>query len=210
MNSHLTPQELVEAAESGLSSVRMAHVERCEACAGAVRELHSALGDVRTTAAIPEPSPLFWDHFSARVREATSAEPLPRTSWWGSLWRPVVAVAALAVVAVLGLNVISTPDLPPEVTTRASVDGPQEVVVPPTSPEETPGPAIAPASIDAPDAWESDPEALRAVTAVASRLGEDGLQTLALASGPALLDDLNSRELQEFARLLRAQMGGVK
>jgi hypothetical protein len=95
---HLTPPELIEAAEHSAPPARMTHVEACRACATAVAELRAALGDARLAADVPEPSPLFWDHFSARVKDATSGEPVPHPRWWAGVWRPVFAVAGLAAV----------------------------------------------------------------------------------------------------------------
>ena len=49
---------------------------------------------------VPEPSPLFWDHLSRRVREAVAAEPAPTRSWTSrvNLAWAAGAVGALAVV----------------------------------------------------------------------------------------------------------------
>ncbi len=43
---------------------------------------------------VPEPSPLFWDHLSARVGEAVAAEQAPRRSW---IERAVVDAAGDAI-----------------------------------------------------------------------------------------------------------------
>lgn len=192
---HLTPRELIEAAEHSAPPARMTHVEDCQACASAVAELRAALGEARLAADVPEPSPLFWDHFSARVKEATSAEPVPHARWWAGVWRPVVAVASLAAVAVVGWSVLVTPvavDVP-DVGTEASLELPGIDDVP-----------------ELPDGWEVDTEAWAAVTSVAGQIGVDSVRTLVPPSGAGLLEDLNARELQEFARLLRAEMGGVQ
>ena len=65
-------------------------------------------------AEVPEPSPLFWDHFSARVRDAVAAEGAPRraalfgwsgvSGWsWSGVLMPlsVGGVAAVLVAAAL-------------------------------------------------------------------------------------------------------------
>lgn len=60
--------------------------------------------DVKAAGDVPEPSPLFWNHLSARVRDAVAVEPIPR-SWWTMYWRPVVAtVGSLGFVAFLILS----------------------------------------------------------------------------------------------------------
>lgn len=48
------------------------------------------IDDVKAAGDVPEPSPLFWNHLSARVRDAVAVEPIPR-SWWMMYWRPVAA-----------------------------------------------------------------------------------------------------------------------
>ena len=50
-------------------------------CYRLLYELKKAAGEV------PEPSPLFWNHLSARVRDAVAVEPIPR-AWWMTYWRP--------------------------------------------------------------------------------------------------------------------------
>jgi hypothetical protein len=59
---------------------------------------------------VPEPSPLFWDHFSARVREAIDEEPAPsrRSAMWPRLaWAG--ALAAVVVAAVITSGRVSHP-----------------------------------------------------------------------------------------------------
>ncbi len=110
---HLTPAELVDFVEGALPGARAAHVEGCAACRGLADDLRAALqaaaGDEP-----PEPSPLFWDRLSARVRETVAAEPDRRTSW-GWLWRPVVGLplAAALVVVIVGAVVWRVGPVPP-------------------------------------------------------------------------------------------------
>ena len=66
----------------------------------------AALGDALAQTAsdeMPEPSPLFWDHFSARVSEAVRGEsPAPAPPpWMQRFSSPLVAWAAAAAMAVL-------------------------------------------------------------------------------------------------------------
>jgi hypothetical protein len=54
---------------------------------------------------VPEPSPLFWDHFSTRVRDAVAVEPPRRT--WADLWTwPRALVPAAVGIAVVVTAVI--------------------------------------------------------------------------------------------------------
>jgi hypothetical protein len=66
-------------------------------------ELIAALREVD----VPEPSPLFWDHLSERVREAVAAEPLP-SAGWASRFNVTWAAGACGAIAVLVIAVAVT------------------------------------------------------------------------------------------------------
>lgn len=106
--THLTRDEQLQAVEGVLVARRHVHVDRCPACRAEVDALRAVVHAVRDTP-VPEPSPLFWEHFSARVREAVAEEPPPRRpSWWLTGWRPFVAsLSAAALVVVLGVMWVS-------------------------------------------------------------------------------------------------------
>jgi hypothetical protein len=60
---------------------------------------------------VPEPSPLFWDHFSERVHTAVSAEPPPSVSWMSRInfaWAGGL-VAGLAVAVAVTMSVRQRP-----------------------------------------------------------------------------------------------------
>ena len=87
---HLTSEQLVDLAEGVRTETSMPHLQSCDACRAQLAELRatlSAAGDVD----VPEPSPLFWDHFSARVHDAVEAGRSNRPSafWRWSSWRAV-------------------------------------------------------------------------------------------------------------------------
>jgi hypothetical protein len=102
--SHLSDPEFVDLMDGVLSQERARHLEACPACT----ERHQLLRDAVTHASevdVPEPSPLFWEHFSARVREGVRhAEPDPAFSLTEMLSRTsvrwaIVGTFALALVA---------------------------------------------------------------------------------------------------------------
>lgn len=100
--SHLSPEEFVDLADGTLTPSRAAHADTCAACRQQADEIGAAL---RETAGldVPEPSPLFWDHFSARVREGVSGT-APSGGWrtrFGAGWIAAAAAAAM-VLAVFG------------------------------------------------------------------------------------------------------------
>lgn len=84
-----------------LPAARAAHLERCPDCRARWEELRATF-ELASSVEVPEPSPLFWDRLSARVREAIDTEGerahlIGAIAWWR---RPAVALAA-AVVAFL-------------------------------------------------------------------------------------------------------------
>src|SRR5438876_1043875 len=98
---HLTPEELLDLAEGTRSPSSAPHLASCEECRGQLAELRN----VMTTLAVdvPEPSPLFWDHLSSRVREAVAAEPASSRRWFDTArwyWGLAAASAAVVVLAV--------------------------------------------------------------------------------------------------------------
>lgn len=111
---HLKAEELVDLADGTRPESSAPHLAACGACRQQLadaRTMMTAAADV----AVPEPSPLFWDHLSNRVRLAVAAEPEPRRSWIPTLtWtRVLVPVASLAVAALVVLLVnFRTPTSP--------------------------------------------------------------------------------------------------
>jgi hypothetical protein len=127
MTSHLTPDELIDAVDGTLAPLRRAHLDTCEACHQEAATLRGVLGEVRV-ADVPEPSPLFWDHLSARVRAAIADEtaghaPAPVRRWfqWPVL-APLAGLASVLLALIAGLpagapDVVLDPD-----TTIASAE----------------------------------------------------------------------------------------
>ena len=102
---HLSPDALVDLAERTSSDADVPHLRSCDRCRRQLEELRAAMA-AAADVDLPEPSPLFWEHVSSRVREAVAAESQPGQSrgWsWARGWR-VWAVSAAAV-AVLALAV---------------------------------------------------------------------------------------------------------
>jgi hypothetical protein len=116
---HLTPEELLDLAEESRPLSSAPHLAVCEAC----RQQLSELRDVMATfdADVPEPSPLFWELFSARVHEAVAADARPTRSWFGVgrwSWTFAAAMSAAVVVIAAALTVRTPPvvtHLPPAV-----------------------------------------------------------------------------------------------
>jgi hypothetical protein len=183
--THLTPQQFTDAIDGALAPVHEQHVQACEACRIQVASLRSLAAGVRAVGA-PEPSPLFWDHLSERVRAATSAEAIPAEPWWHGMWNPAMtiglAVATMAVVFV----VRSTPSRPAPIDERTQVAR----------------------SGDAGSA--GDDESLAFVARVASTLDTEDLHQAAQPTPDgvdAALSQLNDEQRAALVRLLRSKMG---
>ena len=107
--NHLTDTEFVDLIEDAgpAAADRRRHAAACEAC----RAQAAALGAVLAQTAsdeMPEPSPLFWDHFSrARPRGGRGESPAPRrrrgcsgsaARWRHGPRRPSIAVLIMLTV----------------------------------------------------------------------------------------------------------------
>jgi hypothetical protein len=137
MMTHLSDLDLLAIAEGnddnggnggndGSDAVH-AHLDACGRCREKLASLRDAL-NLAAAVVVPEPSPLFWDHFSARVRSSLQdVEPgsqLGTDFGSGTGWRTwlfgspfkiatATAIALLAVIAGLTLRMIA-PDSPTE------------------------------------------------------------------------------------------------
>jgi hypothetical protein len=113
---HLTSEELIDLAEGTRAEAGVPHLRSCDACRHQIAALRKVMSAVSKApgADVPEPSPLFWEHLSQRVREAIAAEPAPvsRLTGWragtalpGS-WR-AWAMAGVAAAVALSIYVTS-------------------------------------------------------------------------------------------------------
>jgi hypothetical protein len=94
---HLSPVQIVDAAEGCADAATAAHAAACEPCRAEVETLRDA---IRLAESVPQPEPpaLFWPALAARIGEAVRRERLRGPFWraWG--WR-VIPVGAAAVLA---------------------------------------------------------------------------------------------------------------
>jgi hypothetical protein len=106
---HLSRDQIVDLVDGTADSAVTAHVRECDGCRLEWEQCRSAIEAARLDE-VPEPSPLFWDHFSARVSDAVRQEAAasPRTGWrrFGlRFWLPASSMAALVIAAGLGAAV---------------------------------------------------------------------------------------------------------
>ena len=187
--SHLTRDELVDLAEGILPSARRAHVDSCPACREQGEELSALLGDARAVV-VAEPSPLFWEHFSGRVRQAIAEEPVAPLAWPRWLqWPVLVPVAGLALLVLALVTAVPQPS-------------PVESLVAENHPERA-----AAADADAEVAVDS---AFAFILESVGPLDLDTAQEAGIASGPGSADraalHLTADEQDELVRLLQAEL----
>lgn len=104
--THLTPDELIDVLEDALTPARRAHLDTCDHCQREAAELRAVLGDARASH-VPDPSPLFWEHLSARVQAAIGDEMVPpRTTRWFE-WPVLAPMAALALLVIALASAVS-------------------------------------------------------------------------------------------------------
>lgn len=101
---HLEDVEIVDWLDGALPEARRQHADACAECRQRLDALQSVVARA-SEVDVPEPSPLFWDHFQTRVRDAVAAEPTP--SRWFAWRRSPAAVwamsAACAVILLAGV-----------------------------------------------------------------------------------------------------------
>lgn len=188
--THLTSDELVDALDGVLETARKAHLDACPPCQEQLADLAAVLRDTRDVH-VPEPSPLYWQHLSDRVRSAIDAEPATAGGWRHWLRWPVLApIGALALV-VMAL-IVAMPRQPPAPAAVAVNDVPGTV------------PALEALSDDS---W----------VMVADLVGEmdwDTAVSAGLTVEPGAADqavlELSAAEQQELTRLLKAELTRAK
>lgn len=131
---HLSSVEFVDLLEGATIRRAEQHLSECDRC----RREFSALQETMSAAAagpIPDPSPLFWEHLSARVsesvaREAPGSGELPGreslfTYWWVRA-AAGVATAALVIAAAVALGSRSSAPPPSAQTDTPALPAPLE------------------------------------------------------------------------------------
>ncbi len=195
---HLTREELVDLLDGVLPPGRRAHLKECAACRAHAGELEQAVARA-VEADVPEPSPLFWDHLSGRIREAVASPGAPTwrdRAWWPHVaWTTGVASVALAVAVSL-----SMPSGHPPAPVLSSV--------PAGFPGGT-GASVEGAGVAVADDIEAD-EAWAVVRGVADQVGWQDTQDAGIAPRPDAAErmtlELSTREQAALAELLRGEL----
>jgi hypothetical protein len=204
---HLRVADFIDIAEGTRSEASAPHLAECASCRSKLTELRATMAAAKDVD-VPEPSPLFWDHFSQRVHDAVAAGGgRGTTGWLGALrrlsWRRVT-IEPMAVIAIVGIATFvvvprmfrSSSSPRPDVPSRSTLESP--VAPRPTAGMDLP----ADATID------SDPS-LSFVAELVGMLGGDADETSELedvASAEHAVSHLTDGELRELQRLLEAEL----
>ena len=192
--SHLRSDELVDLAEGTRAESTAPHLLGCEPCRRELADLRSPMA-AAAGVEVPEPSPLFWDHLSERVREAIAADGVPRGAWWRPSTWPVVAMpaAAGALLAILIAAMLTSRGLAP------------------VSPAGEP--ASSPAGPGALSVWAefADDPSLSLVADLATQMDWDGDASELTApshvgAANQVMGELSAGERIEMRRLLQAEL----
>jgi hypothetical protein len=197
--SHLSPSEFVDLAEDTLAPARAAHVETCEHCRAQADVVRAALRETMAVD-VPEPSPLFWEHLQARVREGVEHPPR-RSRWeWTGIHGFAPLPAAIAIVLAAGLAMYGGGKLAREA--RPAVGEVRDYAAAPAG-------AITDQGVT--PVLEPDDSAVWAVlTAAAQDLGLEDAQDVGMHVPPATIDravqGMSPDELNELGRLLQSEL----
>ena len=192
---HLTKEQLLDLAESAHDGVQAgheasAHMQSCGFCRTEVDELRSLMA-LSAQGDVPDPSPLYWTHFSARVREAVAAEGQPAPRAWAN-WRVLIPLASFALL--LAAAITLAPTSPP----REGIDQSSEV---------TAGRGVSDVIELAP---LSDDASLSVLADLTSDLDWDTATEAGFSLRAGAVDDLVSalttEERQELGRLLQEEL----
>ena len=185
--AHLSPDQLLDIVEGTRVEREFPHLESCAVCADQLADLRSAVA-AAAEVQVPEPSPLFWEHLSARIRTAVAEDGAAPAAWAGHGWWQWAAAAAVlgAILVVIwpGSLRVSTPG-------RASV------------------PAVAsgdPAVIEDVRAFDDDP-ALALLADLSAGLDWDAALEAGLVPADGAVDSvvfaMSAEERVELHRLLQ-------
>jgi hypothetical protein len=199
---HFTNLEMVDFVEDRLASDRAAHVAGCGRCRAEADAFRAALS-LASSDAVPEPSPLYWDHFAARVGDALrdetpAADRQASVSWLRSPLAGWAAVASLSLLVMVS------------VVWRATLHAPAPVSV--TTAPPSAASAVAPVPTGADD-LETD-AAWAVVRSAAEGFAWDDAHAAGITAHPGSAEgialELSPDERSELARLLDGELARLR
>jgi hypothetical protein len=202
---HLTADELVDLVEGSTKDADVPHLAACESCRHQLGDLRTAMTNAASVD-VPEPSPLFWHHFSARVREAVASEATPHSGWWRRWlsWPGVMAPLSVVAAAVIAIVAVSPPrpTVSPMPSLGSAVAG---------SPARGLSAASTRDLLTDSAGDDASLELVAALVALTDSLGWDAAADAGLASDGSAdhaVTHLSMGELQQLEHLLREELAG--
>ena len=202
--SHLSPDQFVDIAEGVQAETSLPHLASCETCRRQLADVRAMMSDAAGVNA-PEPSPLFWDHLSARVGEAVAREAARPASWRERVLRPWVLLPSLAAAMAVALVAVLVPG------TRLARTPAMSTAIPSTPFFMNIESALLPSLPPLTPLGAADDPQLGLVADYGTTLGWDEMRDeIALAtpgsSSAAVVDALTIDERRELQRLLAEEM----
>ena len=188
--THLSPDTFVDLLDGTRAEETVLHLATCDICRQQLAELR-VTWQAAAAVDVPEPSPLFWGHLSARVHNAVAADVQPRAPWWRIDWSWTsvgLAGAAVATLALVAFLQMPRPVAP--VSGSASASGSVAVAGVANPEPVTPLP---------------DDESIGLMADLASDLDWDGVAELGLApvgGAERAASEMSADERVELQRLL--------
>jgi hypothetical protein len=192
---HLKADELVDLAEGARAESSAPHLVQCAQCRAQLADLRAMMSLVAADVPVPEPSPLFWDHFSRRGHQEVGDADASRFEPFAVLRTLLVSRrfrAGAAALAALAIIIVAS--------SRMRAPGWR------TSVAEAPAGGAPELFAEAP--IESD-ESLSFVAILAADLDADAVAETGLArvgSAEHAVIHMSSGELRELQRLLQEQL----
>ena len=181
--THFTEMEFIDLLEGRLPAERARHADACGICRTQIEHLRAALANA-ADADVPEPSPLYWEHFARRVDDGIDAAGARPAGWLAAMTSMRAFTAAGAIAALVLIAVIT---LGPRGNHASS---------------SSEAPVVAGDPLLEPDAPGSD-EGWAAVRAAAENVARDDAREAGLAAQPDAADRaIDNLTETERARLL--------
>ena len=198
--AHLSPDQFVDIADGVLVESDVPHLGTCAVCREQLASLRTMMSEAADVEA-PEPSPLFWDQLSSRVRNAVAEEASRRRSWREQLLQPRVWIPSLAAALAVALLIVLQP--------RESLvpAGPATIPSTPLPIGERAGlPSLQRSALGAPDDPQFDLVADYGTTLSWDEMRDEMALSESGSSSDAVLDVLTVDEQRELQRLLAEEM----
>jgi hypothetical protein len=203
IGTHVTPEQLVDAADGVQDASVTHHLASCEVCSNRVSELRALMSSVAAAdEPVPEPSPLFWHHFQQRVVDAVHAERENENVFTLAVrrFRPAILVPVAAALIVATAVVVSNRWRGAEPAALA----PQTAGVAPR------GSAPAPANADTLRETIDEDPSLQLIADLTVDMDWSSVDAAGLTpngSADHAVSHLDAQDLKELQRLLRAELG---